>query len=92
MASSFKVVDFANADKTLSDQPGRYFGFSARETAGAAANFKITDGENGTILDSVNLAANGFAHTWYGPQGLPVENSVFYDYGTGSVEGSGKVS
>lgn len=55
------------------------FGFSARETAGAAAVFRLRDGgATGQILDTVGLAASGSTGDWYGPQGKRIPTGPLY--------------
>jgi hypothetical protein len=69
---------------------GYYNGYSLRETAGAAAVVRIYDNTaaSGTILDTVALAANESAREYYPSPGIRVENGLYFQVVSGTVEGS----
>lgn len=75
---------------TAGGGPGRYYGFTIRETAGLEATVRIYDGTSaaGTLLDSVQLIADESAREWYGPQGVQYQNGIYVDVVAGTVEGS----
>ncbi len=70
----------------------RYLGFSARETAGAAAVFSIHNGTgNGDpILDSISLAANESRSEWYGESGIASAGGIWLQRISGSSQVSGR--
>lgn len=68
----------------------RLFGFSIRETSGAAtAQLLITNQPNGGGLEmvSVNLNALEADRDWFGPNGLLLANGYFPTF-TGAIAGS----
>ena len=69
----------------------RLMGWSARESDGtpAAASFNIVHGATGDGGDQiipVELAANGIAHQWYGPQGIAVANGISTNHVAGTYD------
>lgn len=72
---------------------GIYLGFSVRETAGSTATIRVYDNASaasGTLLDSIQLAANESAREWY-PGGIWFSAGVYVDIVSGAVEGSVRV-
>lgn len=84
----------SGSDEVISATAVHYYGFSVRETTGTtAATIKIyddPDSANGTLLDSIQLAAGESAREWYGPNGLRALLGIYVDV-TGTVEGSLRV-
>ena len=75
---------------SLTTRPCLFFGWSVRETAGAAATVELYDGSNATgrFVAAIALAANG-AETDPGPDGgLLCESGLYLNV----VSGSAKVS
>ncbi len=64
----------------------RLLGFSARETAGTAAVFRLRDGSAGTIVSTVSLAASESVRDWFGPQGVACGTSVYLERVSGTTE------
>ena len=87
-----KNVDISGVDQqVVAVRFSRYFGFSVRETSGAAAAMlRIHEGTNATgdILDVIDLKAGESAREWYGPQGIDADGGIFVDVVSGAVEGS----
>lgn len=67
----------------------RYFGFSLRETAGAAARLNIYSGTGtgGEQLDTIQLAANESAREWYAPGGIAA-NGIYVELAVGAMTGT----
>lgn len=65
---------------------GRLFGFSARESAGATAVFKLFDGTDatGTLLADVTLAANESVRDWFGDRGIAVATGIYLQRTSGA--------
>lgn len=76
----------ATATGTVTDSALFYQGFSYRETGGAVATILIADGEGGTVLEAIRLAANEAARAFYAP-GVAVTDSIHVTI-TGTVVGS----
>jgi hypothetical protein len=97
MAQEHHVVvkaDAVTADEATKAVGCRYFGLTFRETAGSTGSVVVYDNASaasGTILDSVGLAANAHANTWYGPQGITAVNGIYVDI-TGTLQGSVRVA
>lgn len=71
-----------------------YFGFSIRETAGAAAIVRIYDNNSaaGTIIEDISLAALESAREFYGDAGIQtIVGGLFVQIVSGTVEGSIRV-
>jgi hypothetical protein len=80
-----------NANRLLSAvDPVRLMGFAFRETAGAVASLELRAGTDvtGDLAIGVNLAANGNAREWFGPNGLAVPGGLFLVRLAGSIDGS----
>lgn len=93
MARTIRAVAMTGADQTVaSDTASFYHGFSIRETAGATATVRIYDNtaNSGTLLDSIQLAANESAREWYG-EGIDTADGIRVDIVSGTVEGSIRV-
>lgn len=94
VAASVDVNDAlaADVDAAVAAAAGlRLVGWAARESAGAAAvaTFRIVHGATvagGTTVVPVELAANGFASAWYGPEGIAVPNGLSIDVIAGTVD------
>lgn len=69
-----------------------YCGFSLRETAGAAAVVRIYDNTaaDGTLLDTISLAADESAREFY-PGGIKAVAGIYFSLVSGTVEGSIRV-
>ncbi len=68
--------------------PVAYMGFSVRETAGAAASFRLRDGTvTGNILESVGLAANQSTGDYYENGIIAETGQIYYEKITGTIEG-----
>lgn len=78
-----------SASGQLETRSGRLLGFAVRETAGAAARFRLRNGgdANGQILVPVALLANESSRDWYGPQGLECSRGLFLEALAGAFEG-----
>jgi len=80
----------ADVDAAVAAATGlRLMGYSARETAAAAATFEIVNGATGaagTTLVSVNLAASTSETIWFGDAGLDAESGLSIDDGTGTYD------
>jgi len=81
----------ADADLAVAAAPGlRYLGFSCKESDGtpAVATFRILRGDiaTGTVLDTVELAANESAREWYGPEGFNSPEGISIDWIVGTVD------
>lgn len=75
----------------LATGPGRYAGFSLRETSGTAgATVTLSDGATGTVLESIALAAGQAAGDHLGG-GVRFTSSLFAAV-TGAVAGSVRVA
>lgn len=74
------------ADGTTSPLMKKVFGWSAKENAGAAASITLTNGNGGTALVHINLAANETANMNYG------DAPVFFSQGAWVDEVSGDVT
>jgi hypothetical protein len=71
----------------------RYFGFSLRETAGAAALINLYSGSgtgSGELLDTIQFSANQSVREWYAPGGIAA-NGIYVELVSGSVAGSIRV-
>jgi len=67
------------------------FGWSVKETAGAAASFTIGDGLAVAGLDQVfpvALNANETNREWFGPQGIVFEQGLFFHAVAGALTGA----
>lgn len=94
MAVSNVVAVPVTGDVAVSAVPCSYLGFTLRETAGAAAVVRIfddPDSANGTLLDTVALAANASLSKHYGPQGIRAQQGVWFELVSGAVEGSVRI-
>lgn len=65
----------------------RYLGFTAKETAAAAATATVHHGATnaGPVIDHINLAANETTREWYGPEGIAAPNGIFFELLTGAM-------
>ena len=89
MASAVAVA-LTGSDQSVSSTHCTYYGFSIRETVGAAAVIRIynnASANSGTLLDTISLAANESAREDYA-MGLQAENGIYIDIVSGTVEGS----
>ena len=79
----------ADVDAAVAAAPGlRLCGFSAKETAAAAATFVIVNGATGaagTPVVNVNLAASASQTVWFGDGGISCANGISIDWLTGAV-------
>lgn len=68
----------------------RLFGYSFRESGGAAATFRIRNGTSaaGTIIRTIVLAANAEQHEWFGPNGILCENGISVERVAGAADQS----
>lgn len=92
MARVSKVpVAARSTDGQIYTGSGTLMGFALREAAGtpAAATMVLRDGTStaGDMIAPVNFTASQSAREWYGPQGIPFNSGIFWDAGTGTVEG-----
>lgn len=73
---------------TVASQAGALLGYSARETAGAAASLRLHDGtaSTGQWLALINLAANESVRDWFGPQGVGVASGIWLERVSGQCE------
>jgi len=67
-------------------------GFAIREKAGTPAVAAVTirdatSAGTGRIVVPINLLASESAREWYGPQGIPFTNGIFWDMESGTIEG-----
>src|SRR5487761_1489348 len=72
---------------------GRYllYGWSLRETTGAAAaSLDLYDGggAGGTLAGSVGLASGGSSVAWFGENAILLEQGLYLDMLSGSVQGA----
>lgn len=74
----------------LTSDPVIYYGFSLRETAGAAAVVRVRDSGvvGGNILDTISLAANESAREFYAPGGKNCRGGLYVEIVSGTVEGA----
>jgi hypothetical protein len=88
------LADAVTADENTKAYATHYFGFSFRETAGSTATIRVYDAltATGTLLDSIQLAANESAREFYGPDGIKCSTGVYVDIVSGTVEGSVRVA
>ena len=85
------VALVADVDLAVAAAPGlRYLGFSCKESDAtpAVATFVVLHGDiaTGTVLDTVELAANESAREWYGPEGFDAKNGISIDWIVGTVD------
>lgn len=79
------------ADTSVSRNAGTLFGYSVRETSGAAAaTIVLRDGldDTGELLAEIALPAGGSATVWLGPQGVAFVNGLHAQLVAGAVEGA----
>lgn len=75
---------------TTAGQYGTFIGFTAFNTLGTAASFRIHDGTASslvaplTCLQTVGASAN--LSGWFGPQGLPVASGLYLERTGGTTE------
>lgn len=80
-------VGVTTADLTLLQGVGVLYGWSLRETTGAAvATVEIRDGDQ--PLGEIGLVASGVNSAWLGPMGVRIANSVILHVVAGSVTGA----
>lgn len=78
------LVDVSDATRVT-----KVMGLTVRETAGAAAVFRIREGSNaGRILATVRLAANESVDFDWGPVGRKCAGDLVEDWVSGAYEGS----
>ena len=79
----------ADVDAAVGAATGlRLIGFSARETAGATAQFHVVNGATGaagTKITRVNLAANESAREWWWP-GIDAASGISIDWVSGTID------
>lgn len=63
-------------------------GYTLRETAGGTAVVRLRDGNAGTHLATVSLAASESTRDWFGPSGVAAATKVYYEKVSGTVEGA----
>lgn len=89
MASSYPL---SGASQALVTAPGRYVGFSIRETTGAAtAVVRLWDNASaasGTSLEEISLAAGESAREYYGDGGIRTTFGVYVQIVSGAIVGS----
>jgi hypothetical protein len=68
--------------------PGRILGFAVLATDPSGAVLRIRDGEGGTSLVPLSLAAGESAREWWGPAGVATTAGVYVELVSGSVEGT----
>jgi len=68
----------------------RLFGYSFRESGGAAAQFRIRNGTSaaGAIVRNIVLAANQEQHEWFGPNGVLCEGGISVERVAGAADES----
>ncbi len=66
----------------------RLFGYSFRESAGAAAQFRIRNGTSaaGVIVRNIVLAANQEIHEWFGPNGIACPGGISIERVAGACD------
>ena len=80
-----------SADHQLTTAAGALFGYSLRETTGAAAaTVEVIDGgdNNARVLAEVVLGAGGSESVWMGPVGIEVGSGVRVHVVSGTVKGA----
>lgn len=88
--SAARPLALTGANQQAVSGLGTYRGISLRETAGAAAVVRVWDGTSaaGTLLDTIALAANASAWTWYDDGGVWFTAGVYVEKVSGTIEGS----
>ncbi len=88
MGRTVRTVALTGSDQTVRSTEAIYCGFTVRETTGAEATVQIYDGTSasGTLIDSIQLAADESAREFY-EAGIWVTTGIYVDV-TGAVEGS----
>jgi hypothetical protein len=72
--------------------PATYCGFTVRETAGAAATFRIRDTNvAGKILETVQLSPNESAREWDAAGVLGSSDTLYFEFVVGAYEGTARV-
>lgn len=87
-----QAIALTGSDQTARTGQAVYYGFSIRETAGAAAVVRVYDATSaaGTLLDTIGLAALESAREYY-PGGVWAQTGIYVDIVSGAVEGSVRV-
>ncbi len=90
--SNSVLASAANRDAVFAPSNNlRLFGYSFRESAGAAAQFRIRNGPTGAagvIHRNIVLAANQEIHEWFGPNGILSENGISVERVAGAADES----
>lgn len=86
-----RAIPADGADHQLTTAAGGLFGWSLRETTGAAtATVELIDGGNnaGQVLAEVVLGAGGSESVWLGPHGIDVQTGLRVHVVAGTVKGA----
>jgi hypothetical protein len=90
--SDSAVAQAANRDAVFPASNNlRLFGYSFRESGGAAAQFRIRNNPvagAGVIVRNIVLAANQEQHEWFGPNGILCENGISVERVAGAADQS----
>lgn len=90
--SNFAAASAANRDAVFAASANmRLFGYSFRESGGAAATFRIRNGPTGaagTVHRTIVLAANEEKHEWFGPNGILSELGISVERVAGAADQS----
>lgn len=89
MASNVKSTTVTVSAQISSFPQNLYYGFSLRETTGAAvATARVRQGgASGPILDTIHLVAGESAREFYSPQGIHVNDTLYFEKVAGTIEG-----
>lgn len=96
MSVSASPVPLTGANQAVMAGPAIYRGFTLREAAvvAAAATVRIWDNPSaasGTLLEVVELPADGSAQAFYSDGGIRAHLGVFVEVVAGTVEGSVRI-
>ena len=82
-------VPSTNASKQLTTRPGVLCGFALASTGGAAAACRLWDGDGntGTLIASIDCAANAGEAVGPGVDGPHFKVGLYLEVVTGSIEG-----
>lgn len=95
MATPIALTGSPPASQVVVSSPGSYVGWALRETAGAVATVRLYDNSSsasGTLLDTIQLAANESGSEWLSGNGLRFANGVYAQVVAGTVEGSVRIA
>jgi hypothetical protein len=84
-------VAAGTGDSAVLVAAGRLYGYSFRETTGAAeALIYIRDGDDATdpIVAVISLGPNESDAKWYGDKGIALTTGLFFDRAGGNTEGA----